>query len=881
MSDQIPTQVSSNGGPKLGLNSLRVVRSPFLVVAVVILLAFLSTPLHANSDLVHLAEREEIRRQNNLNKAERLILRAERADKDKNYRRAYTEYLEVLSLIPAGTATASDRQTVINSFSKTAVAYARELIERGNFAEAQNVLKTVLSPEFNPTFKPAASLLAQMEQKNFNTTLDPKFAADRNEVEKLLNEAEGFYNTDRFDLAIKRYEQILNLDKYNVAARNGIEKVNIERTDYYNESYNETRSRMLWLVDRAWERPVRKLQNGSRTTETVQFLNESAPTSKDEILKKINTIMLDKVVLDDVTIREAVDFLKQKSRELDLGTPDPKKRGVNIVLKPLTTPTLSADAALPGEDGTPVEPFVTENSRITMSLSNVPLMEAIRYLTELSGLKPKIEPFAVYIVPATENTEDLLVKEYRVSPSFIPASSAQDAQTPRPGMQSTGDSNQRITGERNATEYLKQQGVPFPEGAFAQYIPSGSKLVVRNTQGALDLIDTLVEGDMGSPPNQIEIESKFVEISQTNTNELGFDWLLGPFSIGGGVYGNGGTRSGDEDLGSAYYQNFPFNNTGANPITAGNRSGFGTSPNSAINVNSINALLAGLPQGSNALSPGILGLAGIFTQPQFQMVIRALSQQKGVDLVSAPKVTTKSGNKATIKIIREFPYPDSFDPPSLPQQTSREGQGQQTFPPGALISGGIVTPSSPNNFATKELGVSLEVEPQVGADNFTIDLSLNPQIIDFDGFVNYGSPIFNARFDEKVYLANPLGTGVVQTVATENVINQPIFSVRQVSTNVSIWDGQTVALGGLIREDVQKVNDKVPILGDIPLAGRLFRTNVDQKIKKNLIIFVTARLMDAEGQPLQQFDEAEEIVNPLGLPDDLAQPEVVTTQTGK
>jgi general secretion pathway protein D len=113
------------------------------------------------------------------------------------------------------------------------------------------------------------------------------------------------------------------------------------------------------------------------------------------------------------------------------------------------------------------------------------------------------------------------------------------------------------------------------------------------------------------------------------------------------------------------------------------------------------------------------------------------------------------------------------------------------------------------------------------------------------------------------------------------VINQPIFSVRKVTTSVSIWDGQTVALGGLIREDVQKVNDKVPILGDIPLAGRLFRSNVDQKIKKNLIVFVTARLMNAEGQPLLQQDDEEETVEPIGLPEDLPPPAITTRSVGK
>jgi general secretion pathway protein D len=172
----------------------------------------------------------------------------------------------------------------------------------------------------------------------------------------------------------------------------------------------------------------------------------------------------------------------------------------------------------------------------------------------------------------------------------------------------------------------------------------------------------------------------------------------------------------------------------------------------------------------------------------------------------------------------------------------------------------------------------LEVEPQVGADNYTIDLSLSPEVVEFDGFVNYGSPINAPAYNGD---PNPLTSGIITVPLTENVINQPIFSVRKVTTSVSIWDGQTVALGGLIREDVQKVNDKVPILGDIPLAGRLFRSNVDQKIKKNLIVFVTARLMNAEGQPLLQQDDEEETVEPIGLPEDLPPPAITTRSVGK
>jgi len=91
---------------------------------------------------------------------------------------------------------------------------------------------------------------------------------------------------------------------------------------------------------------------------------------------------------------------------------------------------------------------------------------------------------------------------------------------------------------------------------------------------------------------------------------------------------------------------------------------------------------------------------------------------------------------------------------------------------------------------------------------------------------------------------------------------------------VTVYDGATVALGGLIREDVQKFQDKVPFLGDIPLAGRFFRSDADQKIKKNLVIFVTPRILDAEGQPRRADAEEPEIVKPLGLPADLPQPSI-------
>jgi general secretion pathway protein D len=273
-------------------------------------------------------------------------------------------------------------------------------------------------------------------------------------------------------------------------------------------------------------------------------------------------------------------------------------------------------------------------------------------------------------------------------------------------------------------------------------------------------------------------------------------------------------------------------------MTAGNRGG-----TTGISLNAVDAILLGSPAGP---APGVLSVAGVFTNPQFQVVLRALSQKKGIDLVSAPKVTTKSGSTAKIEIVREFRYPSQFDPPQLSATLG------SSYAP--------VVPNSPSGWETKNTGITLEVEPTVGPDSYTIELRLAPRVIEFDGFINYGSPI-NATVASTSFLTGVSGIGPSTTFeATPNIINQPVFSVREVETQVSVYDGQTVVMGGLMREDVQKVQDKVPILGDIPLAGRLFRTNLDQHIKRNLLMFVTAGLLDPAGQPIIEADEDDQLL---------------------
>jgi general secretion pathway protein D len=823
--------------------------------------------------------RELARRQDYVRRGEQALEAGKRAMREKDYETAVSQYKLACDLIPNAPNTHGLYVDALEGFCKASTLFAEQRIAEGRYVDAINQLKLVLDERYNPRCKRAVVLLARLETPGYyNTTIGPKFRGRVEEVKQLLLDSQGFYDSGRYDLAAKRCDQVLNLDPYNIAARQMQEKINLARDNYANAAFNETRSRMLWKLDSAWQMPVRKF---NLDQETFIYQNDQDAAGTARINAKLQTIVLPRLEFREATIREALDFLKRKSAELDTTEPDPAKKGVSFVLKldaapGVMAPPPEAAPAVPGIPG--LEPIPGAgavpapeaamapsggvnpgDARITISLSNIPLIEALKYVTSLANLKFKVEPYAVAIVPAGTPTDVLIQKEYRVPPGFITRIASPSGDMGAGLAPATPTDTTRggagITGRLDATEFLKSSGVTFPEGSSAVYIAANSRLIVRNTQENLDLIDTLVTAVAQAGPVQVEIEAKFVEITQQNLKELSFDWLLGQANVPGsnnGVFIGGGTPGtapalDPNDFGFVAPGGSPV---GQFPLTSGNRSG-----NLAINQNAVDALLFGTA-GASRLAPGLLSLAGVFTDPSFQLVVRALNQKKGVDLLSAPRVTTKSGQRAVIEIIREFRYPTEFDPPQIPQNFGNNGGGVTFFNPLAGLSPQTqsesfpVTPTTPTAFETRNTGVTLEVEPIIGPDGYTIDLNLVPQVVEFEGFVNYGSPIQTTSQDI-------FGRPVVNVI-TPNVINQPIFSTRKVTTSVSIFDGQTVVLGGLMREDVQKVEDKTPFLGDIPLLGRLFRSNVDQHLKRNLMIFVSARLINPAGEPVRSEEEVEE-----------------------
>jgi general secretion pathway protein D len=342
------------------------------------------------------ADREIARRQQELALAEEALRRGDAALKAGNVEQAYLAYKQAVDFTPDGPTTRSLRSRALSRYSSTAVRYAEFLVSEAQYAKAEAVAREVLEPRYNPNYQPAAVFLSRLEQPDyFNKTITPEFAEDRVQVEKLLQEANGYFDSGRYDLAQRRYEQVLSVDKYNAAAFRGMEQVEVGKQRYYDSAYNETRSRMLWQVDKAWERPRRRFVE-ARTTDSTALDEERRGT--ELMVGRLNRIIIPRVDFRDATVRQAVSFLQQRSRDLDTSETDPERRGINIVVKlpALVTPP---PAALEVEGETPATPAYSGDNRITLNLSNVPLYEALRYVATLAGLKVKVEPFAVSLVP--------------------------------------------------------------------------------------------------------------------------------------------------------------------------------------------------------------------------------------------------------------------------------------------------------------------------------------------------------------------------------------------------------------------------------------------------------------------------------------------------
>lgn len=576
-------------------------------------------------------------------------------------------------------------------------------------------------------------------------------------------------------------------------------------------SREQTRARLLADVTKSWQQPPTM----DRPANEIGALEVGAG-----LRRKLESIVLPSVSFTRTEIGQVVAALGAIAEEFDTGV-EPK--GVNIVL---------------------LDPS-HKKPTVTLTLRNTPLNRVLDFVTESIGYQYEVQADAVVVRPGGDNgvldTRFFPVARatvLRMTNGGAPANVTATRAEPVGGSAAPIPPSAASEGPA-LRAFLQQAGVNFDAVAGASLAYDGAALIVTQTPRNLARIGNLLE--RYRDVRQVEIEAKFLEVQEGALEELGVNWTVATKATQRNAGANARYQTSGRALASA------FNDaTGAQqgrivrpalPSVFADENENGvydpgepvtSSAQIGIDLPIVNNAPR-IPGGADlALGAGPLAtISGVIGEFDVNAVVRALSQQQGTDLLSAPKVTVLSGNPATITVAQEMRYPQSFG-----QTQSQVGTGNAS---GGGSAGVAITAGTPQEFTKRNIGVELRVTPTVEEDDYSISLDLNPKVTEFDGFVEYGGP--------------SIAISGSTTVTVPSGFYQPIFSVRDIATKVTIWDGATLVMGGLTREEVKKVNDKVPILGDLPLIGRAFRSKGESAQKRNLLIFVTANLVNPGGAP--------------------------------
>ena len=773
----------------------------------------LSHPIAVGEESI--VQRELERRVQNASQAFELLSSGDEAYKASDYKTATESYAQAFSLLPGGILSHELRSAAADRYATATTEYCRRLAKNGAYDQARILLDQVLKPEVAPAHTGALKLRSQIDNPlRYNPALTPDHVDDVVKVGRLLRKAEGQYQLGQYNQAHQTFQTVLRIDPFNKAARRGMERIDVIQSDYYRAARDQARSEMLADVDKSWELYI---PAADANLPVAALENSSAP--KLTLKNKLAGIMVDNIDLDNYNLQEAIEFVRLQSRNGDALDESGQQSGINILL----------DLGDPSSNTAKI----IAQKRVNITARNIPLSTLLDYITKQTQTQWKTDGLSVIVGPLGSLEEGIMVRTFRVPPNFLQTASTKSDNFNDDPFGADNSEEGKLPERVSITDFLKQNGISFPEDASASYSAADNLLIIRNTQQNIDLVEQLVSLITQEEPVMVIIRTAIIRVSEDKVKELGFDWAITPLDLGSNLILGGGS------VGSG----IPLIELGGNPVTSGNRSG-----NNAIVPDAIDAVINstnGVNADSSLRAPGILKVSAITNGMVIEMMMRGLNQSKAADILVKPSTITRSGTVSKIEVIREFIYPTEYEPPELPQSIGG-GIGGGNDEGGGSVEIFPVTPATPTGFEVRNTGVTLEVEPVVGPEKKYINLSIRPELVEFDGFVNYGSAI-------KTLGADSLGNPVSLTI-TENKILQPVFKTIRLgdSTALTIQDGATVVLGGLITSKRTKVEDKTPILGDIPFAGRLFRSEASQTFREAIIVTVNAELVDPTGQPWRE-----------------------------
>ena len=737
--------------------------------------------------------REAVFRMNeNLDLAERLYAAGE-------WKLAQEKYRMVMKQTDPQTTTSGFYHRARTGVAKSLAAQALAMEKEGKTAEAAGLMKQASDLDSTNVLVAKQAATLQEEASRVADPFDGNSAATADlvektkEIKKLLSLADQLIETGQYRSARKKLDDVLRIDPYNGAARKKIELVEQKRLLVANKRYDASRVKALAQVTEAWIPPPPAKIDPSKTRGT----GSAGPSRAAEILKELSSIEIPEIIFSEKPLREAVEELQRLS-ELN----DPNKKGINFVLR------------LPLGSGS--DP---ESATVSLELRKVKLQTALKYLCEqIRGgekLRFEVEDNAVFLLPATESGGELETRSYTLPPTLIA-----DLSTPETDPAKVGD---LVLSNIGADAKI--------QGSKAVCFRDTGKLVVRNIAREHAKIEQRIRDSSNeNPQKQFEIESKFLQFTENDLKNFTFNYNI----------------SATASVPSSLVPGVTPNPIGAGTQTTGLRGTAGLDPNGVA--------LAGLKQlldpNNLQASSNQIGVNGQIFNKGFSAILQLLQNALGKDLVAAPRVICADGKDSEIFIGREMRYPTTYSQPVVPQNDSGQGAG-------------FILPGNPGSFEPRSVGVTLKVNASSTVLPTAVDIKIDKlEVVDFSGFLNYGTIINSVTtgtprtVDLLTGLVTDPGEPPAAGSPSQSPYLVPVFARKSVTSQIRMLDGQTFAIGGLLAEADQMVDDSVPILGDLPIAGRLFRSEVSQRVKNNLVVFTTVRIIKPDGT--LQFPEDEE-----------------------
>ncbi len=628
--------------------------------------------------------------------------------------------------------------------------------------------------------------------------LSPGVRNKDDKVNELLVKGRARYLYGDYQGALDAYREVLQYQPNNSESKAyqvRIRQMLSENSGQWNRGV--TKGKLLELLDETWKLP--EVFNRENTKSDLGNGN-------DPVTEKMKTIRLPEgFIARDEPLDRALTKLSSLSQ-----TYDKDQKGVNIV---------------PVTDG-------GESPTVNLQLRDVTVFQALDYLCKRVGYSFSVSPSGIVEVRKDAGDSLLDTQFFELTQAAVVKMTGQGLNTTAPGGGATnpfgGASGAAAPTDGNPQEmaiksFLIRSGVPFEPPATLSF--DGTRLIVTGSPKNLDRVKNIIR--RYSDIKQVHIEAKFIEVEQKALNELGVNWSLTP-----NVAGNGGVTAATNLR--SINRVFAQNNTAPKNLTINSQITNATGDTTSI-LQTFPNVAPSFPGGMNlgSIANTYAGTVNILSRETLALTIRAIEESAGSDLMSSPSLTVLDGKTAVIKVAQLLRYPQAYGDI---QSNVGQGGGGNGGVLGAAQTSVAITAGTPQDFTVQEVGVTLEVTPTVAADD-SIALNLKPKVTEFEGFVEYGGT--------SVAL-----TGGV-TVTVPSGFFQPIFSTREVTTDVTVFDGATVVIGGLTREEVKTIDDKVPVLGSLPLIGAAFRSTGKSVAKRSLMVFVTANLVSPGGATLR------------------------------